>query len=129
VSHPSLESHPYHSNAKKYFRKDQFGSVLCFGLKGGAAAAAKAVSSVKLISHLANVGDVRSLIIHPASTTHEQLSEEEQKASGVEPDLIRLSVGIEHIDDIQADLEQAFAQVSASTSTESSSSSSSSGSK
>jgi O-acetylhomoserine/O-acetylserine sulfhydrylase-like pyridoxal-dependent enzyme len=114
---------------KKYFRKDQFGSVLCFGLKGGAAAAAKAVSSVKLISHLANVGDVRSLIIHPASTTHEQLSEEEQKASGVEPDLIRLSVGIEHIDDIQADLEQAFAQVSASTSTESSSSSSSSGSK
>jgi len=126
VSHPSLQSHDYHNTAKKYFRKDQYGSVLSFGLKGGKDSASKLCSSVKLISHLANVGDVRTLIIHPAATTHEQLSEEEQLLAGVTPDHIRLSVGIEHIDDLKADLEQGMAKVFSSSSSSSSPSSSSS---
>jgi len=111
VSHPSLESHAYHTAAKKYFRKDQFGSVLAFGIKGGRSAGESLVGHVQMISHLANVGDTRTLIIHPASTTHEQLSEEEQRDSGVTADLLRVSVGIEHIHDIQADLTQAFEKV------------------
>jgi len=111
VSHLGLENHEYHKIAKKYFRKGQYGSVLSFGLKGGKESAAKICNSTKMISHLANVGDVRTLIIAPAVTTHEQLNEEEQLAAGVTPDHIRLSVGIEHVEDIKADLEQAINKV------------------
>ena len=107
VNYPGLATSPYHALAKKYL-KHGFGGVLTFKIKGGKEAADKFVNSVKLISHLANIGDAKTLIIHPASTTHEQLSTEEQVASGVEPGLLRLSVGIEHIDDIKADLQQAF---------------------
>ena len=110
VSYPGLESHPYHEAAKKYLRNG-FGAVLAFGIRGGKEAGAAFVSNVKLASHLANVGDAKTLVIHPASTTHQQLSEEEQAAAGVTPDLIRLSVGIEHIDDIKADFAQAFASI------------------
>ena len=108
VSHPSLASHPSHAIAKKYLRNG-FGSVLTFGIKGGRDAGRKFIDSVKLASHLANVGDAKTLVIHPNTTTHQQLSDEEQKASGVTPDLVRVSVGIEHIEDIKADFEQAFA--------------------
>lgn len=107
VNYPGLKSNKYHAIASKYLKKG-FGGVLTFKIKGGKEAAEKLVNNVQLISHLANVGDAKTLIIHPSSTTHEQLSLEEQKASGVEPGLLRLSVGIEHIDDIKADLEQAF---------------------
>jgi O-acetylhomoserine (thiol)-lyase len=107
VDYPGLPSNPYHALAKKYL-KHGYGGVLAFTLKGGKAAADKLVNQVKLISHLANVGDAKTLIIHPASTTHEQLSEEEQKSSGVVPGSLRLSVGIEHIDDIKADLSEAL---------------------
>ena len=107
VLYPELEDHPSRELAKKYLPKGA-GSVVVFGIKGGRSAGAKFINSVKLWSHLANVGDAKSLIIHPASTTHQQLSEEELKASGVKDDLIRLSVGIEHIDDLIEDLEQAF---------------------
>ena len=84
--------------------------MVVFGIKGGLEAGQKFVDSLKLFSHLANVGDAKSLVIHPASTTHSQLSEEQQKAGGLTPDLVRLSIGLEHIDDIKQDLEQAFAQ-------------------
>lgn len=107
VNYPGLASSPYHALAKKYLKRG-FGGVLTFKIKGGKEAADKFVNSVKMISHLANIGDAKTLIIHPASTTHEQLSTEEQVASGVEPGLLRLSVGIEHIDDIKADLREAF---------------------
>jgi O-acetylhomoserine (thiol)-lyase len=107
VDYPGLTSSPYHKLAKKYL-KNGFGGVLTFIVKGGKEPADKVVNNVKLISHLANVGDAKSLIIHPASTTHQQLSDEEQKSSGVVPGLLRLSAGIEHIEDIKADLEQAF---------------------
>ena len=107
VNYPGLESSPEHANAKKYLRNG-FGGVLSFKVKGGKAVADRLVDNVQLISHLANVGDAKTLIIHPASTTHEQLSLEAQKAGGVEPGLLRLSVGIEHIDDIIADLAQAI---------------------
>ncbi|MFT3750802.1 MAG: O-acetylhomoserine aminocarboxypropyltransferase/cysteine synthase [Agriterribacter sp.] len=110
VWYPGLESSPYYNLAKKYLPKGA-GGVLNFGIKGGKEAGRKFIDSLKLVSHLANVGDAKTLAIHPASTTHEQLSEEEQKAAGVEPNLVRISVGIEHIDDIKADFEQAFAQV------------------
>ena len=93
--------------AKKYL-PNGFGGVLNFGVKGGKENASKFIDSLKLISHLANVGDAKTLAIHPASTTHEQLSEEEQKAAGVLPNQVRISAGIEHIDDIKADFEQAF---------------------
>lgn len=109
VIHASLPSHPWHAAAKKYFRPDHYGSVLSFGIKGGKEAGIKFINSVKLLSHLANVGDAKTLVIHPASTTHEQLSEEEQASSGVSPNLIRVSVGLEHFDDIQADIDQALA--------------------
>ncbi len=109
VSHPSLASHPYNALAKKYLRNG-FGSVLTFGIQGGREAGRRFIDSVKLASHLANVGDAKTLVIHPNTTTHQQLTEEEQKASGVTPDLVRVSVGIEHIDDIKADFEQAFAR-------------------
>lgn len=107
VKYPGLESSPYHQLAKKYLKRG-FGGVLCFKIKGATEDADKLIENLQLISHLANVGDAKSLIIHPSSTTHEQLSIEEQKASGVEPGLLRLSVGIEHLDDIKDDLKQAI---------------------
>jgi O-acetylhomoserine (thiol)-lyase len=108
VLYPGLSSHSHHKLAKKYFRNGQYGGMLAFGIKGGAEAGAKFVDNVKLASHLANVGDAKTLVIHPATTTHQQLAAEEQKAAGVLPDMIRVSVGIEHIDDIKEDFEQAF---------------------
>lgn len=110
VSYPGLASHPYHERAKKYL-KHGFGGVLSFGIKGGLEAGRSFINSVKLASHLANVGDAKTLVIHPASTTHQQLSEEEQRSAGVNPGMVRISVGLEHIDDIKADFEQAFGQV------------------
>jgi O-acetylhomoserine (thiol)-lyase len=107
VSYPGLESHPQHSLAKKYHRGG-FGAMLGFGIKGGVEAGRRLIDHVKLFSHLANVGDAKSLIIHPASTTHQQLTEEEQLAGGVTPDFVRLSIGLEHVDDIIADLDQAL---------------------
>ncbi len=111
VNHPSLSTHPSHALAKKYLRSGTFGSVLTFGIRGGLEAGRKFINGVKLASHLANLGDAKTLVIHPATTTHQQLSDEEQRTAGVTADLIRVSVGIEHIDDIKADFEQAFAQV------------------
>ena len=110
VNYPGLESSPYHELAQKYLKRG-YGGVLTFKVKGGRDNADKIVESLKIASHLANIGDSKTLIIHPSSTTHEQLSLEEQKASGVVPGLLRLSVGIEHIDDLKADLAQAFAAV------------------
>jgi O-acetylhomoserine/O-acetylserine sulfhydrylase len=110
VLYPGLQSSPYNKLAKKYLTNG-FGGVLNFGIKGDKAQASKFIDSLKLASHLANVGDAKTLVIHPASTTHEQLGEEEQKAAGVLPNLVRVSVGIEHIDDIKADFEQAFEKV------------------
>jgi O-acetylhomoserine (thiol)-lyase len=110
VHYPGLKSSKYHETAKKYF-KNGFGGVLTFKVKGDPKNADTLIDNVKLLSHLANVGDAKSLIIHPAATTHEQLSPAEQKASGVEPGLLRISVGIEHIDDIKADLAQALEKI------------------
>jgi O-acetylhomoserine/O-acetylserine sulfhydrylase len=110
VNYPGLPSSKYYEHAKKYLRNG-FGGVLSFKLKGGAEKANQFVNNLELISHLANVGDAKTVIIHPASTTHEQLSAEEQKKSGVEPGLLRLSVGIEHIEDLKADLVYAFEKV------------------
>jgi O-acetylhomoserine (thiol)-lyase len=108
VNYLGLPDNPYHDLAKKYLQRG-FGGVLSFELKGDKARAEKFVNSLKLISHLANVGDSKTLIIHPASTTHSQLNEEEQSGAGVAPTALRLSVGIEHIDDIKEDIEQALA--------------------
>lgn len=108
VWYPGLQSHPYHENAKKILRNGLFGSMLCFGIKGGIEAGKKFINNVKLASLLANVGDAKTLVIHPASTTHQQLSEEERFKSGVLPEMIRVSVGLEHIDDIIEDFEQAL---------------------
>ncbi|MEH2014621.1 O-acetylhomoserine aminocarboxypropyltransferase/cysteine synthase family protein [Nostoc sp.] len=110
VNYPGLPNHPYHERAKKYLRHG-FGGVLNFGIKGGLEAGKAFINHVKLASHLANVGDAKTLVIHPASTTHQQLSDDEQLSAGVKPDLVRVSVGIEHIDDIKEDFEQAFRQV------------------
>jgi O-acetylhomoserine (thiol)-lyase len=110
VVYPGLSSSPNHTLAKKYL-KNGFGAVLSFEIKGGKDAAIKFVDNLKLISHLANVGDTKTLIIQPSATTHQQLSDAEQIAAGVNPASLRVSVGIEHIDDIKADLEQAFASV------------------
>ena len=110
VSYTGLEEHPSHELAKKYLRNGGFGSVLSFGIKGGREAGRRFIDSVKLASHLANLGDAKTLVIHPATTTHQQLSDEEQRLSGVTPDLVRIAVGIEHIDDIKEDLDQAFAK-------------------
>ncbi|MBD2139117.1 O-acetylhomoserine aminocarboxypropyltransferase/cysteine synthase [Anabaena sp. FACHB-1237] len=110
VNYPGLPNHPYHERAKKYLRHG-FGGVLNFGIKGGLEAGKAFISNVKLASHLANVGDAKTLVIHPASTTHQQLSDIEQISAGVTPDLVRVSVGIEHIDDIKEDFEQAFGKV------------------
>lgn len=111
VSFPGLPDHPYHANAKKYLRAGHFGSILVFGIKGGAEAGKAFVNNVKLASLLANVGDAKTLVIHPASTTHEQLNQEEQLLSGVTPDLIRVSVGIENIEDIIEDFDIALKAV------------------
>ncbi|AHC18157.1 MULTISPECIES: homocysteine synthase [Paenibacillus] len=108
VSYTGLPSHPSYELAQKYLPKGQ-GAILTFGIKGGSQAGSKLIANVKLFSHLANVGDSKSLIIHPASTTHQQLNVEEQVAAGVKPELLRLSVGTEAIDDILYDLEQAIA--------------------
>ncbi len=108
VSYPGLPAHPTHALAKRYL-KHGFGGVLTFGVKGGRDAARRVIDGLKLASHLANVGDAKTLVIHPASTTHQQLSDAEQRASGVKPEMIRLSVGIEHIDDIREDFAQALA--------------------
>jgi O-acetylhomoserine/O-acetylserine sulfhydrylase len=110
VWYPGLKSSPYHELAKKYL-PNGFGGVLQFGIKGGVENGRKFIDSLKLVSHLANVGDAKTLAIHPASTTHEQLTDEERKASGVLPNMVRISVGIEHIDDIKADFVQAFEKV------------------
>ncbi|HRI79260.1 MAG TPA: O-acetylhomoserine aminocarboxypropyltransferase/cysteine synthase [Cyclobacteriaceae bacterium] len=110
VNYPGLQSSTYHKLAKKYL-KNGFGAVLSFTVKGSKENAEKLVDSLKLVSHLANVGDAKTLIIQPAATTHQQLSEEEQLTSGVLPNLLRVSVGIEHIDDIKADFKQAFENV------------------
>lgn len=113
VLYPGLEDHPYHANAKKYLRKDNYGGVLVFGIKGGLEAGRALIDHLQLASLLANVGDAKTLVIHPASTTHQQLSEQEQRESGVTSDLIRVSVGIEHIDDIIEDFECGLKTVAA----------------
>lgn len=107
VNYPGLPEHPHHARAQKYFRGKP-GAVLTFGLKGGYEAAKRFISRLKLISHLANVGDTRTLAIHPASTTHSQLSPEEQALAGVLPEMVRLSVGLEHVDDLKAELKEAL---------------------
>jgi O-acetylhomoserine (thiol)-lyase len=108
VKYPSLPASPYYGLAQKYLPKGA-GSVFSFGIKGGYDAGRKFIDNVKLFSHLANVGDARSLVIHPASTTHQQLKAEEQEAAGVTPELVRLSIGLEDLDDILWDLDQALA--------------------
>ncbi len=107
VNYPGLKDNKYHELGKKYLRNG-FGGVLSFKIKGGKETADKFVDSLKLISHLANVGDAKTLIIHPATTTHEQLTEAEQRSAGVEPGLLRVSLGIEHIEDIKDDIVEAF---------------------
>ena len=107
VNYPGLPSHKDHANAKKYLTNGA-GAIIGFGIKGGLEAGMKFIDSVKLLSHLANIGDAKSLVIHPASTTHQQLSPEEQLATGVSPDFIRLSIGIEDAKDIIADIDQAL---------------------
>ncbi len=109
VNYPGLEEHPSHALAKKYL-KGKYNAILGFGIKGGLPAAKKFIESVQLLSHLANIGDAKSLVIHPASTTHQQLTPAEQEATGVTSDFIRVSVGIEDVEDIIADLDQALAK-------------------
>jgi O-acetylhomoserine (thiol)-lyase len=108
VNYPSLPDSPYYDLAQKYVPKGA-SAILTFGIKGGAQAGAKFIEAAQFMSHLANVGDAKTLIVHPASTTHRQLSEEEQIAAGVTPDMIRLSVGLESLDDILWDIDQALA--------------------
>lgn len=108
VNYPGLEDHPDHALARRQFRDGLFGGIVVFGIKGGREAGRKLIDNLKLASHLANVGDAKTLVIHPATTTHEQLTPEEQKASGVTPDLVRVSVGIENIADIVEDFDNAF---------------------
>ena len=107
VNYPGLPDHPYHANVKKYL-PDGAGAIIGFGICGGSAAGIRLINSVKLLSHLANIGDAKSLVIHPASTTHSQLTAEEQQRTGVTPEYVRLSIGIEDVDDIIADLDQAL---------------------
>jgi O-acetylhomoserine (thiol)-lyase len=107
VSYPGLESSPEHARAQKYLPRGA-GAILGFGIDGGASAGRRFIDGLKLFSHVANVGDAKSLAIHPATTTHQQLSAEEQRATGVTPDYVRLSVGLEHIDDLLADIDQAL---------------------
>ena len=108
VNYPGLADSPHHAAADQYFNKGMYGALVGFGVKGGLEAGGKFIDSLQLFSHLANIGDAKSLAIHPASTTHQQLSPEEQLAAGVTPDFVRLSVGIEDIEDLLADLDQAL---------------------
>jgi len=112
VNYPGLETHPQHGLAKKYHYRGKYGAILGFGIKGGKKAGAKFVESLKLLSHLANVGDAKSLVIHPATTTHSQLSPEEQVSTGVTDDFVRLSIGLESVDDIIEDIDQALGNAS-----------------
>ncbi|WP_034256762.1 O-acetylhomoserine aminocarboxypropyltransferase/cysteine synthase family protein [Adhaeribacter aquaticus] len=114
VNYPGLASNPYNTLAKKYLKRG-FGAVLSFVLKGSKENASKFIDSLKLVSHLANVGDAKTLIIQPSATTHQQLNEQEQQKAGVLPTLLRISVGLEHISDIKADLEQAFENIKVAT--------------
>jgi O-acetylhomoserine (thiol)-lyase len=109
VRYPGLEDDPSHPIARRYLKRG-FGGMVVFGIKGGRKAGETFINGLQLFSHLANVGDAKSLALHPASTTHSQLSEEDQRASGLTPDLVRLSIGLEHVDDIIADIEQALAK-------------------
>jgi O-acetylhomoserine (thiol)-lyase len=109
VNYPGLESSPDHGRAKKYLPRGA-GAIVGFGIKDGAEPGRRFIDSLKLVSHVANVGDAKTLAIHPATTTHQQLSPAEQLATGVTPDFVRLSVGLEHIDDIVADIDQALEQ-------------------
>ncbi|MGC8971570.1 MAG: homocysteine synthase [bacterium] len=111
VNYPGLPDNPYYNIAKKYFKRNLFGAIIGFGVKGGLEAGKRFVNNVKLLSHLANIGDAKSLVIHPASTTHAQLKPEEQIAAGVTPDFIRLSIGLESVDDIIYDIDQALSKV------------------
>jgi O-acetylhomoserine (thiol)-lyase len=112
VNYPGLEDHPSHKTAAKYL-KGHYGAILGFGIKGGLEAGKRFIDSVKLLSHLANIGDAKSLVIHPASTTHQQLTAEEQAATGVTEDYIRLSIGIEDVEDIKEDIDQALRNATA----------------
>jgi len=114
VNHPSLPDHPHHANARKYL-PDGAGAIIGFGIQGGKAAGIRFINNVKLASHLANIGDAKTLVIHPASTTHQQLTDEEQAAAGVSGEFIRLCVGIEDVEDIRADLDQALKAATGST--------------
>ena len=107
VNYPGLEDHPSHANAAKYLGSN-FSALVGFGIKGGLEAGKKFINSVKLLSHLANIGDAKSLVIHPASTTHQQLTQEEKEATGVTEDFIRLSIGLENVQDIKDDIDQAL---------------------
>ncbi|HEY7030506.1 MAG TPA: O-acetylhomoserine aminocarboxypropyltransferase/cysteine synthase family protein [Thermomicrobiales bacterium] len=111
VNYPGLPAHPAYQTASKYHRNGLYGAILGFGVRGGREAGRKVVESTKIFSHLANIGDAKSLIIHPATTTHSQLTEEEQATTGTTPDYVRLSVGLETVGDLIADLEQALDQV------------------
>jgi O-acetylhomoserine (thiol)-lyase len=111
VNYPGLPSHPAYATATKYHREGLYGALLGFGVKGGLESGKKFIESVKIFSHLANVGDAKSLVIHPASTTHSQLTEEEQITTGTTPDYVRISVGLETLSDLLADLDQALAQL------------------
>lgn len=110
VNYPGLPEHPSHKLAKKYL-KGSYGAIVGFGIKGELEAGKKFINSVKLLSHLANIGDAKSLVIHPASTTHQQLTREEQEETGVTEDYIRLSIGLEDVEDIIEDIDQALAGV------------------
>jgi O-acetylhomoserine (thiol)-lyase len=110
VTYPGLEDDPNHAVAKKYFNKGNFGALVGFGIKGGLESGKKFINSVQLLSHLANIGDAKSLVIHPASTTHQQLTRQEQETTGVTEDYIRLSIGLEDVEDIKADIDQALKQ-------------------
>ena len=112
VNYPGLSSDPYHDRAKTYLTDRGMGCMLMFSLKGGFDDAVHFINGLELASHLANVGDAKTLVIHPASTTHQQLSAEDQQSAGVTPTMVRVSVGLEHIQDIKADFEQALAAIS-----------------
>jgi O-acetylhomoserine (thiol)-lyase len=107
VNYPGLPEHPFHANARRYLKGA--GAIMGFGIRGGSEAGVKFINSVKLLSHLANIGDSKTLVIHPASTTHQQLTPDEQAQAGVTDDYVRLSIGTEDVDDIIADIEQALA--------------------
>jgi O-acetylhomoserine (thiol)-lyase len=108
VNYTGLPDHPWHASARRYL-KGGFGAVLGFGIRGGRAAGEKFINSVRLASHLANVGDAKTLVLHPASTSHRQMTEEAQRASGVTPEFVRVAVGIENVEDIKEDFDQALA--------------------